>query len=420
MLKTAISHLREEVIDLYNQHSTYKKVAMILCERYPELPGPNWVRELVSLEVSDIAGCQDVLDENARLRKQKVKATDKLRKERRTQLDVDRKENAIEELLTDIQENLKTVGKDLKKTQRYSGRFERKGTVLVVHLSDLHLQELVDLPGRNRFDFVIASKRLQLMAEKVKALSKCFDSTRIVLAIGGDLINSDRRHDEVLNNATNRSRAVVIATHILRQFILDLRQNFYIDVVGVTGNEGRAKMELAWSEIGATDSYDALCYWFLEQVLAGDKGIRFNPLQANESVFTIHDQTFLVIHGHQIRATDQKAVQSIIAKYSIRNIKVSHILCGHIHSTMISDFVSRNSSLCGSNSYSENGLNFNSKAGQNIHIVSQQGIDGYKADLQDIEGVEGYDCMTELQRHGARTLDKTPNPDHQIQPLVIC
>lgn len=419
MAKTSISQYREEVLELYNTHLQFKKVAEILCERHPELPGWNHVRGLVALEVSDEAACNDILDEAAKLRKQKVKAQDKLRKERRLQIDQCRKENAHEELLNEIQENLNNVGKHLKATQRYSGPFKRKGTVLVVHLSDLHLQELIDLPGRNKFDFIVASKRLQLMAQKVKALGACFDATRIVLAIGGDLINSDRRHDEVLNNATNRSRAVVLATHILRQFILDLRQNFYIDVVGVTGNEGRAKEELAWSELGATDSYDALCYWFLEQVLAGDKGIRFNPLQANECIFTIHDQTFLVMHGHQVRATDQKAVQSIMAKYAIRDIKVNHVLCGHIHSTMISDFVSRNSSLCGSNSYSENGLNFNSKAGQNVHIVTAQGIDGFKCDLQNIEGVAGYDVMTELQRHSARTLDREPNPDTQVKPIVI-
>jgi hypothetical protein len=50
----------------------------------------------------------------------------------------------------------------------------------------------------------------------------------------------------------------------------------------------------------------------------------------------------------------------------------------------------------------------------------QQGIDGFKADLQDIEGVDGYDCISELQRHRARMLDKKPNPDHQVKPLVIC
>ncbi len=87
--------------------------------------------------------------------------------------------------------------------------------------------------------------------------------------------------------------------------------------------------------------------WFLEQVLVGDKGIRFNELQANECAFTIHNETFLLLHGHQVKAQDQKQVQSIIAKYAIREMKVTHILCGHIHSTHISDLVSRNSSLCG-------------------------------------------------------------------------
>lgn len=419
MLKTALSDYRDEIISLYNDTKSYKETAKILCEKYPELPSVNWVRQVVSLEVSDIAGDQDILDENARLRKEKVRATDKLRKERRAQLEVDRKENAITDLLEQIQQNLQIVGKDLKTPQKYSGKFQRKGNVLVVHLSDLHLQELVDLPGRNSYDFVVASKRLQLLAQKVKSLGSCFNSTRIVLAIGGDLINSDRRHDEVLNNATNRSRAVVLATHILRQFILDLRQNFYIDIVGVTGNEGRAKEELAWSDIGATDSYDSLTYWFLEQVLAGDKGIRFNPLQANECVFTIHNETFLLVHGHQVKAQDQKQVQSIIAKYAIRDMKVTHILCGHIHSTHISDFVSRNSSLCGSNAYSENGLNFNSKAAQNVHLVSKQGIDGFKADLQNVEGVRGYDCLSELQRHGARTTEHQFKPDTQTSPIVI-
>ena len=135
--------------------------------------------------------------------------------------------------------NLTSVGKDLKTPQRYSGKFQRKGSVMVVHLSDLHLNELIQLQT-NQFDFIIAAQRLELYASKIKTYGEALGITRVVLAIGGDIINSDRRHDEVLNNATNRSRTVVLAVHLLRQFALDLRENFYIDVVGVCGNEGRA------------------------------------------------------------------------------------------------------------------------------------------------------------------------------------
>lgn len=418
MLQTTISQYRDEAIDLYRQTNSFREAAKILCERHPELPGHNHVRSLMAAEYKSLFGDDDVYDEHEKLRKQKQKAQDKLRLDRKVTRDGDRRDNAIEELLENITDNLKTVGKNLKSPQRYSGPFKKKGSVMVVHLSDLHLQELVTLES-NKYDFVIASKRLQLMAQKAKALGDCFDCHRIVLAIGGDVVNSDRRIDELLSAASNRSRAVVLAVHLLRQFILDLRERFYIDVVGVCGNEGRAKQELAWSAVAATDSYDALVYYFLQNMLEGDKGLRFNDLQANESVFTIHNETFLLIHGHQARMTDQKAIQSIMGKFANRGIKITHVIAGHIHSACISDYSSRNSSLVGSNAYSEAALNFISKASQNIHIVHQNGLDGFKADLQDTTGVPGYNVMTELQRHNARTIESMPTPDTMVAPIQI-
>lgn len=423
MIKTAISMYRDEAITLYNENQSYSKTARILCERHKELPKPNYIRTLVALEISDIAGNQDILDENARLLKAKTRAQDKLRKERRANLDVARKETAIEELLGDIKENLNSVGKKLQKTQRYSGKFERKGSVMVIHLSDLHLQELIDLPD-NKFDFVIAGKRLKLMAQKIKSYASAFGISRVVLAMGGDFINSDRRHDEVLNNATNRSRAVVLAVHLLRQFILDLRETFYIDVVGVCGNEGRAKEELAWSAVGAMDSYDALVYWMLRQVLEQEKdsGLRFNNLQSNECIFTIHNETFLLIHGHQVKMTDQKSIQAMMGKFQARGINVTHVIAGHIHAAMVSDYASRNSSLCGSNSYSSSALNFISKASQNVHIVHKDGtMDGVKVDLQNVDSMkDGYDMISVLQQHGARTHDGGFKEDTQLEAIKIC
>ena len=420
--RTAISHLRDEAAELYSSNHSYTQTAKILCERHSDLPGPNWVRNLVALELSDEAGDQGLIDDNHKLRRQKQRATDKLRQANKIQRQQDQRDNATQELLSNIQENLQNVGKGLKKLQKYSGKFKTKGSVMVVHLSDLHLQELIDLPD-NKFDFVIAGQRLKLMAEKIKTYGAAFGITRIVLAMGGDFINSDRRHDEVLNNATNRSRAVVLAVHLLRQFILDLRQNFYIDVVGVCGNEGRAKEELAWSAVGATDSYDALTYWMLRQVLESeeDRGLRFNSLQSNECVFTIHNETFLLVHGHQVKMTDQKSVQAIMGKFQARGINVSHVIAGHIHAAMVSDYASRNSSLCGSNSYSSAALNFISKASQNIHIVHKEGgLDGIKLDLQQVpEGYKGYDMMSALQQHGARTHDGGFKEDTQVEPLVI-
>jgi predicted phosphodiesterase len=415
---TAISHLRDECIDIYKQTLSFRETARVLCDKYPNLPNWNHTRGLIAEEIRDALSEEDISPDEASLRAQKQLQVDVERRERAQQREQDRKNNATEALLTEISSDLRKIGKKLRTTQRYTGKYKPKNPVLVVHLSDLHLQELIDVPG-NRFDFVVASQRLELPAQKVKLTGAAYGSQKVVVAVTGDLINSDRRHDEVLNNATNRSKAVVLGVHLLRQFLLDLRSAFYVDVIGVCGNEGRAKQELAWSDLGATDSYDSLVYWCLQQTLDGDSGLRFNELQANECLFTIHGTTFLAVHGHQIKMSDQRAVQSLIAKHTQRGVTVSHVIAGHIHSTMISDFASRNSSLCGSNSYSDAALNYVSKAAQNLHVITEHHHDTIKLDLQNTDGVKGYDVLSELERMEARTTDQQFKSDKQLEPIQI-
>lgn len=410
MNTTTISHLRDEFVEIYEQTGSYRKTAKILCARHPEIPNHNHTRGLIRAELLTDSQTDD--------RREHQKEQDLKRVKRKDERERDRKFNACEVLLKEIKEGFNQLGTELTCPQKYSGRYKSENPVMVLHLSDLHLQELIDISG-NRFDFEVAAQRLQLLSEKTKLMGEAYGAQKVVVAITGDLINSDRRHDEVLNNATNRSRAVILAVHLLRQLLVDLRKSFYLDVIGVCGNEGRAKQELAWSDLGATDSYDSLVYWCLQETLKGVKGIRFNELQSNECLFTIHDQTFLAIHGHQIRMTDQKAVQSLIAKHTHKGVTVTHVIAGHIHSTSISDFASRNSSLCGGNSYSDSGLNYISKAAQNLHIVSQGSMDSIKVDLQNTEGVTGYDVMSELVRMSARTTTAQYNQERQIEPILI-
>ena len=60
----------------------------------------------------------------------------------------------------------------------------------------------------------------------------------------------------------------------------------------------------------------------------------------------------------------------------------------------------------GSNAYSEEALGFVSKSAQNIHIVTPQGLDGFKADLQNVDGVEGYEVISKLAAYNAKSADK--------------
>ena len=423
MSLTPISHLHDEVIDLYDQYGSYLAAAAELHQRYPDLAKPNQLRGYIKQEVVASTPDYEVLAENVRLSKKGQRAADINRIQNKSFRQHARIENAVEAYSESILAELKQHGAALSDCPRRTGPLDPEAAAMVVHLSDNHFNELVNLPT-NRFDFEVASKRLALLAQKAKLLGKAYGVERIVVFFGGDLMNSDRRLDELLAMSTNRARATVLAVHIYKQFLLDLRADFFVDVFGVTGNESRAKDDLGWVDVVATDSYDFTIYAMLQAVFDSveDTGMRFHDFKANEVVFKLHSETFLGVHGHQVNATDQKKCQAIIGKYAAKGVNITHILCGHIHATVISDYVSRNASLVGSNSYSEEALGFVSKAAQNIHIVTPQGLDGFKADLQNVDGVEGYEIISKLAEHNAKSADKAGmamrKPETIIQVVI--
>lgn len=419
MSLTPISHLREEVLELYAEHNSYLGAAQALYERHPYLAKPNHLRGYVRTEVTANEPDLELLTETVRLAKTNQRLQDQNRIKNKSWREQARIENAVEAYNASIVEALKEQGKALSSVSRRDGSLNPEAAVLVVHLSDNHFNELVNLPT-NQFDFTVAAKRLELLAQKTKLLGRAYGAQRVVIFFGGDLMNSDRRLDELLAMSTNRARATLLAVHILKQFIFDLRQQFFVDVFGVAGNESRAKENLGWVDVVATDSYDFTIYAMLQAIFneTDDPGLRFHEFQANEVVFKIHNQTFLGIHGHQIAASDQKKVQAVIGKYAAKGVNITHILCGHIHSTLIADYISRNASLVGSNAYSEEALGFVSKASQNVHVVTTQGLDGVKCDLQDTRGVAGYEVISQLEAYCARSAEKTHEALHAPETVI--
>ena len=416
---TPISHLREEVLALYSEHGSYLGAANALYEKHSYLAKPNQLRSYIKTEVQAIEPDLEMLTETVRLAKKNQALMDQSRIQNKSFREHARIENAVEKYSEAIVAELETHGVALSRCPRRTGTLDPEAAALVVHLSDNHFNELVNLPT-NRFDFEVAAKRLALLAQKAKLLGKAYGAERCIVFFGGDLLNSDRRLDELLAMSTNRARATVLAVHLLKQFLVDLRADFFIDCFGVAGNESRAKENLGWVDVVATDSYDFTIYAMLQAVFdaVDDKGMRFHDFQANDVVFKVHNETFLGIHGHQINATDQKKCQAMIGKYAAKGINITHILCGHIHATVVSDYVSRNASLVGSNAYSEEALGFVSKAAQNIHLVTPQGLDGIKCDLQNVDGVEGYDIIEQLAAYNAKSADRAHEAMTEPQTIV--
>lgn len=416
---TPISHLREEVLALYSEHGSYLGAANALYEKHSYLAKPNQLRSYIKTEVQAVEPDLEMLTETVRLAKKNQALMDRNRIQNKSFREHARIENAVEKYSEAIVAELETHGVALSRCPRRTGALDPEAAALVIHLSDNHWNELVNLPT-NRFDFEVGAKRLALLAQKAKLLGKAYGVERCIVFFGGDLLNSDRRLDELLAMSTNRARATILAVHLYKQFLMDLRADFFVDVFGVTGNESRAKENLGWVDVVATDSYDFTIYAMLQAVFdaADDKGMRFHDFQANDVVFRVHNETFLGIHGHQINCGDQKKVQAMIGKYAAKGINITHILAGHIHSALVSDYVSRNSSLVGSNAYSEEALGFVSKSSQNIHLVTPQGLDGIKCDLQNVDGVEGYDIIDKLASYNARSADKAHEALSDTQVLI--
>lgn len=364
----------------------------------------------------------DVISQNIKLARRVQLLQDTNRIERKTFRETARIENTLETLNAALLEVFRTNKVTSEGTTPHKAQV--KDVVGVVHLSDLHFNELIDDIQGNKFDFSVASKRLQKYVDKVKRYFNTYHVTHVAVFLTGDLLNSDRRLDEITNAATNRSQAIFLAVDILQQLLLDLADDYTVNVTSVTGNESRVGEHIQWSSFLASDSYDLVIHNILSYVLIDDPRITFNPIEDPlEAVVNVNGTNFLLVHGHGhsgLANTNQieRQITALKGKYGQRGVDIGYVICGHIHSALISDQYARNSGLPGTNAYAEKALNLNGKSSQNAYLVWKDGtIDGIKVDLQKYEDYEGYPFNHKLQAHFRESTSR--NSTVVIQSVII-
>ena len=342
----------------------------------------------------------EVLRENVKLAKQKQSFQDINRIERKAFREHVRVENAIvkyNEKLCKIFENynLSTYTKKHK---------EKSKAVGVIQFSDVHFNELVNLE-HNKYDFTIASSRCKYFVEKAITYFKSANVTNILLVQSGDLLNSDRRLDELLSMATNRAKATFLAVDIFQQVILHLNKHFNISVCSVSGNESRVKKDWGWVDMIATDNYDYTIFTTLKYLFR-DSDINFIDGDPLEIVVEVAGQNLLILHGNgSIKGKIEQSVTQLIGRYKARGVDVDYVIFGHVHSARVGDNYSRSSSMVGANDYSEKALNLSGRASQNCYIFYDNGNrDGIKIDLQNYN--VGYDIEQSLESYNAKSSDK--------------
>lgn len=346
---------------------------------------------------------RELVEQNVRYKKQQQKFADINRVERKSFREYARVENSVEEY---IKELVRVFDENPYKP---SGILHTTtGTTIgVIQLSDLHFNELINIKS-NQYDFNIASKRLQKLAREARKYFLVNGVTDIFLTLTGDLMNSDRRLEELMAQSVNRSKATFVAVQILENMIVDLNQHFNVHIAGVCGNESRVGKDFNWGNELVSDNYDFTIFNILRYKLKDAKGINFLGMSDKpEEAIEINGKNFLLVHGHQLSKDIIKDVSKLIAKYAQVDIIIDFVIFGHLHEAMIADRYARSSSLCGSNNYSEDALLLNGKASQNIYLVfPEDRIDAIKVDLQDTKEYPGYNNKDWQDAYNPKSVEK--------------
>ena len=388
----------DEILEHFWNGNGYQSIAQHLIEKYhlnvKKTTLRHRIKDIIQYEIAD----KEVIEENLKLAKRSQKQADLNRIKNKSFREHVRLENALVEYNKALIDILKT--ESLKTTIK---QHESKGKqAIIVQIADTHFNELVNLK-HNKYDFEVASKRLQKFAHYIKEYATFYNVNEIFIAITGDLLNSDRRLDEKLAMSSNRAKATFLGVHLLKHFILDLNSIANISVGCVSGNESRA-YELGWVDMVATDNYDFTIFEILRMLLPNINLITSGGL---ELVVEVNGHKCLLIHGHQLGNMQNDKIAKVISKYARNGIILDFMMCGHLHETKITDMFARSSSLVGANAYSENALLLSSRAAQNIYIMKDNERHDIRIDLQHTKGFKGYAINKELSAYNAKSLDKT-------------
>lgn len=405
---------QEAVLDAVIAHGSYQKAADALGRSVGTVGNhmKNLQRRAAAEEDPQIVA------ENVRLAKKAQKAQDRNRIHNKSFREYARVENAIDgyaERICELLEQFRLTPPAPKANQSTSD------AVGVLQLTDVHFNEVVDL-AQNQYDFVIAGKRLKKLVDEADLVWRARGVDRVVVALTGDLMNSDRRLDELLANQDNRARATLGAVDILRQLFDDLvLRGYNVTGADVNGNEGRVPKEVGWVNKVASDNYDETICRMLEYTMRDCDGVEWAERDdATECVLNIAGHNWLLIHGHQVGKNVEGDVSKIVSKYAKRGVVLRYVIFGHIHSGYLNENFARSPSPVGDNAYSDKALNLTGRAGGCFFTAfSDGGINASLVDTQCVDGIDGYVPIEAYRASNPRSEIKARGQGVVVHQVVI-
>ncbi|SBV91990.1 hypothetical protein [uncultured Dysgonomonas sp.] len=419
-----LDELKSEIVTLW-ESGKYSSIAdltrHIIAEHGDFGREQDSLRRSVSKIIQDSEPDKELLVENVRLAKDKQRLQDVQRIERKAFREDVRVENAVAQFGKELANQNKLHAKKLIeniniKPLEYSAD---KHGVGVIQITDVHANELIDLP-HNQYNWTVLSKRMKKLINESLRYFAFRNVEKVIMVYTGDLCNSDRRLDELLNQSTNRAKAANLLAHIITQSILEVRNAGYeVGIVSVLGNESRVKQEMTFSNEAFSDNYDYTIMAQVKQVLefANIQGIMFHSIDKMENVIDFGEQKWLVMHDMPQSTSKQEKTQSIIGKYALSGKPVDFVISGHIHAHRGTDISCRSGSMSGSNTFNEHALGLIGRASGVCYVVDGKERYYQYIDLQYADN-EGYGIVKELEAYNIKSELKTRQQTAIFQVVI--
>jgi len=243
---------------------------------------------------------------------------------------------------------------------------------------------------------------------------------KVVVAFTGDLMNSSRRLDELLNMASVKAKTTFVAVDLLRQFLTALSSDFHLSVVSVMGNESRVEKEMSFSNEALSDNHDFTIINMTRLLIqaSGNKNIEFGSVNEVETIIEIKGHKILISHDLTKATDSQKGTQSVIGMKYLQGTPVDCLIGGHLHATKNGLYGYRSSALCGPNSYSDKALYLAGRAGQNIYFIGEGYRHVMSIDLQNYTEGEWFDIRESILEYDCKSIEQTKKHE-TIMSIII-
>ena len=214
--------------------------------------------------------------------------------------------------------------------------------VVFAHLSDLHIQSMIDeeaMGGLNKYGAEEEARRLAYFCEQVVGYKvEHREETELVLALNGDLGAGVIHSPEDYPAMTTQFSAIV---HLISQAISYLAQHFKsVRVICTTGNHMRFmhKSNKGRQTNSKFDGFHTMSHIALKYALSQHKNVNFEMPVTPYAHVDILGHKFLILHGDTVLSAGNigKTISTESIKNKVNDLinglgQIDVVVMGHLH-----------------------------------------------------------------------------------------